>query len=236
MLDYDTFADFFRHNLGVRSRTSKGASDTSSSSEKPQLIGDEEYRIAKVAQNTELLIGDVWKQVDRYTKHWCGEDFRVRIRHWAEINSRGLFDWHSYGDQVHDFCLRLGLDPAQFDRLWRTWELKYSPVQPQQINAMLKEHGTLVVGMLGSDLLDLPTLLGSADYLHDGYIHPWADACGRTSMALVMFLCAVAAKQKGVRQLLPRYESRDVIYRGAFDSQYPVAATIDLYRNCLVEV
>jgi hypothetical protein len=237
MLDYETFADFFRHNLGVRSRTSKGKSDTSSSPEKPQLVGDENYRIAKVAENTELLIGDVWAQADRYTQHWCGEDFRVRVRHWAEINSQDLFDWYSYAEQVHNFCRATGLDSALFDPLWRTWELKYSPVQPKHISAMMADHSKLVVSMLGSGLaVDLPTLLGPADYLHDGYTHPWADACGRTSMAIVMFICVVAARREGARQLLPRYTSRDAIYRGAFDSEYPVAAMVDLYRHCLVEV
>jgi hypothetical protein len=244
MLDFERFAECFRHNLKVRSRTSKGESNTSSSPEKPQLIGDEDFRISQVDRNTTELIMAVWDAGHQGFEMAIGpgdtsvdRQYLNLIRSWAAINSQGLFNWEDYTEQVEIFGEANGDRhfKYEFDELWRKWSLGYSPVEPLQIKQGLKEYCTLITNMIGAQglYIDLPTLLGTADYLHDGYIHPWADACGRTSVAIVMYLAIKRSITD--KPCMPRYESRDAIYRGAFRSSYPLAKTIELYSGVLTE-
>jgi hypothetical protein len=238
MLDYDTFAEFFRHNLNTRSRTSKGASDTSVSPDKPQLIGDEDYRIAKVAENTELLIDSVWSVFSAPQlpfEDWDERVFLQTVSEWAQLNSRDLFDWPAYQSQVLEFCKRENIVPMIFDMLWRTWDSdKYGYAQATAIPDVFRQYSEVMYCILAGDglRLDPATVLGMADYLHDGYAHPWADACGRTSVAIAMFFSAVLADRNG-KVLLPRYPDRRSLY-ASFNQG--TTGAIGFYADCLAEV
>ncbi len=241
MLDKDTFAEFFRHNLNTRSRTSKGASDTSVSPDKPQLIGDEDYRIAKVAENTELLIDHVWQSTRSSTSRQTPERLLALFRQWAELNSRDLFYWEAYTKKVEEFVAKMGGDMNDFDPLYRTWDSdKYHYIRVMFIHHAMQQFAhymQLVLDFGASPIgldFDLATILGTADYLQDGSIHPWADACGRTSVAVVMFAAVVFQNPRQVgHPRLPRYPDRSSLYK-SFDQG--TTGAIGFYTNCLVEV
>lgn len=233
MLDYETFAKLFRHNLGIRSRTSKGKSDTSSSPDKPQLIGDENSRIALVAANMEHLIELAWPEPQVPPLMVS----TATLQEWNDRANVGLVDVPERDKRVGGF-VQANPDVSDFNPGLRTWETKYGHVTPLEIVSKLEEYQGFIRELCAGTSamrVDLPTLLGAADYLLDGYVHPWADGCGRTTLTLVMYMAAAWSKRNNVH-ILPRYESYGSIYFESFDTPQPLSATIALYRSILVEV
>ena len=70
-------------------------------------------------------------------------------------------------------------------------------------------------------------VLGWADMMLDGWIHPWHDACSRVSTALVMWLAIIHPNRR-----LPRFRTKKEHYRTIQDLKAHTA----YFEECLKRI
>ena len=170
--------------LSAHSRTLKGISDTTSSSEKPKLEVDEGEELKrKTAENVRNAIKYLWE--NRQRKFSSGPEMREFVDQLASIISDGL--------------LKSG------QSLYRTWDTKFAHQIPaseveseyQKFNQWLFEE---------IDQVDPVELASLIEYRLDGKIHPFADGCGRTTKLLSAFALLKSNK------FPPHYAPREIYY------------------------
>lgn len=208
----ERFARIFRLNVQRRSRTAQGQDKGSetSKSKKPLLLSGEALK-ARVAANTERMIDDVVASFE--VTRAMEEDARdavvdaVHLRalseRWFDIANGGLYGPDSYGEEFR----KLEEDAAllarsmggeyRLNRRYRLWTPEYTSLKVPPIllekymddfYEVLDEHLWSAAQAPGPEAA--ARVMAYADLMMDGELHPWMDACGRVSTALVMWISA----------------------------------------------
>lgn len=209
-MTYDRFKRVFLMNVERRSRTAKGKDEGSKTSSKklPLLLQGEALK-AKVAENVERLIDDVWSDASEVREDPGREvraaGIRARCQRWYDTACEGLIDDAGYAEVFRKMESDIGkvLGSAfRINRRYRTWTPGYLVLQipPAMIDEKLDDLLYRPIGLLMNltamrtvPIADvkLAALLAQADMLMDGEIHPWIDGCSRVSTALCMWLAAL---------------------------------------------
>ncbi len=214
---FDEFARVFRHNLNSRSRTAKGVSDVSASPGKKPLVLSGPALEQQVAHNTNLLVLSVWK-----SDKWEGQgtkQVRELVESWNQLVNNGLQIARDYRDEQEEVYKR-AKELAErtgkrhhLNRLYRVVTPPYlaAPLPPEEIEvAMDQFYLELLANTILAYFNELPQeeLLAWVDYQMEKAIHPWADGCGRTATAIVMWLSLLDPE----RFRFPVFGTRDEHY------------------------
>ncbi len=182
--EWQQFQNAMLTNLEAMSRTSKGVSDTSSSADKPKLSTEGEGLAQKTVENFNKAIGFVWEhRQDSFATE-------AEVKEFVEALS----------EQVSEGLLK------DNQGLWRTWETNYESTRPEKIQEDLGVFYQELSKRV-SQHEDPVATAGWAEQRFDGYIHPLADGCGRTSK---LISAMVLARQNSK---LPNYRNRDEYYQ-----------------------
>ncbi|OGF81735.1 hypothetical protein A2930_04010 [Candidatus Giovannonibacteria bacterium RIFCSPLOWO2_01_FULL_45_34] len=202
-LSCDDFAAVFKENIEKRSRTAKGVSDTSTSSKKKKLLKEKTALKEQVAENTECLVKSV--AIDSIFYSSIKQPFlksvtiRALMESWDSVINSGLQEEGAYLDDYLKLCASAkelkktaGFN-YRVNKRYRTWRVSYTKanLDPLQLeSAMDFFYGELVskIELAVNKQISQAELLAYADHMIDGEIHPWADGCGRSATAAVMWL------------------------------------------------
>ncbi len=172
-------------SLSAMSRTQKGISDTSVSSEKLSLTVEEQALAERAEENFRRATRFVWD--NRHGQFQSAEEVRVFIEQLAT--------------QVSEDLLRPG------QSLWRTWETKFNQTPPDQIQKAVDEFCAELLVCLQAEQENPVKTAAWIEKRFDSEIHGLADGSGRTTRLLSAMILA-----RGEHSL-PHYPGRDDYYR-----------------------
>lgn len=205
-VDIEWFRAVFRENILRRSRSAQGknvqgmgGAKTETSSKKRPMLLDGEALKARVAGNAERLIEDVLA-ANPPELGQGGQLVRARCERWFDIANDGLYGPDAYREEFD--ALEAGarrLEQATgeafpLNRRYRLWTPEYTTIQVSPV--LLERFMTDFYAELWMRLR-LPCerhdvlaarVMAWADLMMDGELHPWLDACGRVTTALVMWI------------------------------------------------
>ena len=165
MNDKQSWTEKVLSALAGMSRTLGGASDTTSSTDKPKLgVSEGEALASRTERNLRQALGFLWDS--RACRFESAAEVREFVDILAAMVSNGL------------------LAPGQ--SFYRTWETKFGQTKVAAIEAEYREFCEWLFGALAdSDSVKVAALV---EYRLDGKIHPFADGCGRTAKLLAAFV------------------------------------------------
>jgi hypothetical protein len=176
-------------NFERTSRTKRGVSDTSSSTEKPELKASGGGLADRATDNFRRAIERLYDERGREFR--TVDEVRTLIEEVAQTVSDGLL--------------------KEGQGLWRTWATKFAnQPPPERIADEMDNFVHTLAGRLGNSHDDAVATAAFIEKRLDGEIHPFADGCGRTAKALSAFVLARAGKP------LPVYHGREEYYREVY--------------------
>lgn len=176
-------------NLERTSRTKLGVSDTSSSTEKPELKASGDELADRATENFRHAIERLYDERGRELH--SPEEVRALIEEVAQTVSDGFL--------------------KEGQGLWRTWATKFSnQTPPERIPEEMEQFVSKLTEHLSNPEDDAVATAAFIEKRLDGEIHPFVDGCGRTAKALSAFVLARAGKP------LPTYRSREEYYREVY--------------------
>lgn len=232
-ITFNDFSRIFQENLIKRSRTAKGISDTSSSTDKKKLLKSGNELRAQVEKNTKSLIESIWNGHGAIPKN--PYEIRAIMEHWYDIINDGLQDPDAY-EENYKKLEKAALSLRQQDRCnwrvnrrYRVWTPPYinadlTPLQLEFTMDQFYEVLLIDIGAVMNGDLDQAEILAYADCMIDGVIHPWADGCGRNATAAIMWLSLLRSDFQ-----LPVFAERDEHYRTIRD----LTAHATYFEECL---
>lgn len=238
-LSYAEFKKIFSENLEKRSRTAKGVSDTSTSSGKKKLLKEGKELKKLVEENTLVLARSVWLRGSllRANAVVSGAEIRALMEAWDSVINFGLQDPDAYLPQYEKLCAEVAELNGKLGVLhkvnprYRMWRVSYTKanLDPLQLEfAMEYFYKELSAKIISAKEGRLPQaeLLAYADHMIDGEIHPWADGCGRSATAAVMWLSILSRDF-----ILPVFGDRKEHYASIHD----MAEHTKYFEKCLAQ-
>lgn len=229
---FNRFAEVFRENISARSRTAKGVSDISSSSEKRPLLKDGEALQRHMKENVEKLIRAVWVN-DRGARD--PDRIRKLFEEWYDTIHVGLQDLNAYKHvreilekKAKKLASKSG-KPYRVNHRYRTWSLTYTergydPVELEIVMDGFYKRLSRGIEDMCSGKITEEHLLAWTDWMMDQVIHPWSDGCGRLATAAVMWLSLLSPKGRA-----PRFQDRSKHYHSIKNLEKHTA----YYKQCL---
>jgi hypothetical protein len=191
--NFTAFEQALQYNVSQRSRTAQGKPRSNISPLKYPLLLEGEAAQKKVKENVSRTADILLDSVG------CTTPNAALFETWYDALNRDLVDFRTYAKQAERLRKEWAVagKPCVFNYRYRAWPVHYDTrrVEPWEIH----KEWILFITQLGDRMQDpqvfihidrLAELLAWADWSTDRIIHPWVDACGRFSTALVMWLWA----------------------------------------------
>lgn len=185
MNDQQQWTESVLASLAGMSRTLGGASDTTSSADKPKLGCQEGGALAsRTERNLRQALLFLWEQ--RECQFKAAAEVLAFVETLAATVSEGLL--------------------ADGQSLYRTWETKFGQTPVRAIEAEYMEFCGWLFRALAkpTDFVEIAAL---SEQRLDGKIHPFADGCGRTAKLLASFVLLRDNRTP------PRYGARKEYYQ-----------------------